>query len=36
MKQVAQNYRSGELVVLDVPGAGVQAGRRPRAHRCTR
>ena len=27
MKQVAQNYRSGELTVLDVPPPGVQAGR---------
>ena len=31
MKQVAQNYRSGELAVLDVPEPGVPAGRRPRA-----
>ena len=28
MKQVAQNYRSGELAVLDVPRPGVQARRR--------
>ena len=28
MKQVAQNYRSGELAVLDVPAPGLQARRR--------
>ena len=31
MKQVAQNYKSGELTVLDVAGPGVQPGRRPGA-----
>ena len=30
MKQVAQNYRSGELTVLDVPAPAVPAGRRAR------
>ena len=26
MKQIAQNYKSGELTVLDVPAPGCRAG----------
>ena len=36
MKQVAQNYKSGELAVLDVPGARVQARAACWCARCTR
>ena len=36
MKQIAQNYKSGELTVLDVPAPGVPAGRRPGRSRCSR
>ena len=32
MKQVVQNYKTGELAVVDVPVPDVQARRRPGAH----